>query len=113
MADKIADALDRRLESLLREDAIADDGFSKRVVARIRRRIWVNRLALPIAVAVGFAFAVKPVLDLVQALLPLFSVLPTEMFSASLQYLPQLQLVVLGGMMLAGLMILVHFIEET
>jgi hypothetical protein len=52
MADKTSDAVDRLLASALKAEPIADDGFSARIVSRIRRRIWVNRLALPIAVLV-------------------------------------------------------------
>ena len=50
MAEKLKDAEDRLLESLFASEPIADDGFSRRVVTRIRRRIWVRRLALPVEV---------------------------------------------------------------
>jgi len=64
MAEKIKDAEDRLLESLFRAEPIADAGFSDRIVARIRRVIWVRRLALPVAMLIGSAIAVKPLLQL-------------------------------------------------
>jgi hypothetical protein len=113
MADKTSDALDRLLASALEAEPIADDGFSARIVSTIRRRIWVNRLALPVAVAVGAAFALKPAIQLVNALLPLLNVVPVEFASAPMQYLPQLQIVVLGGMAFAAGITLLKVLEES
>lgn len=113
MAERTADALDRMLESVMRQDAIADNGFSERVVARIRRRIWVNRLALPVAVVIGCAVALKPALQLVSALLPLVNALPDDLLGAPLRFLPQLQLIVLGGMVCGILVTLYSMLEET
>jgi hypothetical protein len=59
MAEKLKDAEDRLLEAMLRSEPIADEGFSGRVVSRIRRRLWVQRLALPSAMLIGGAIAVK------------------------------------------------------
>jgi hypothetical protein len=64
MVEKLQDAEDRVLESMFQPHAIADDGFSDRVLRRINRQIWVRRLALPVAMVVGAAIAVKPVMDL-------------------------------------------------
>lgn len=64
MAEKIKDAEDRLLESLFRAEPIDDAGFSDRIVARIRRAIWIRRLALPVAMLIGSAIAVKPLLQL-------------------------------------------------
>jgi len=113
MADKTSDAMDRLLASAFAAEPIADDNFSSRIVSKLRRRIWVNRLALPVAILVGAAFALKPALQLVNALLPLLNVVPTELASAPLQYLPQIQLVVLGGMAFAAAITLVKMLEET
>jgi hypothetical protein len=113
MAEKTSDAVDRMLTSAFESEPIADDGFSTRIVSRIRRRIWMNRLALPIAVLVGAAFALKPAVQLVSALLPLMSAVPVEVTGAPMQYLPQLQLVVLGGMAFAAGVTLIRFLEET
>jgi hypothetical protein len=113
MADRTADELDRLLESALRQEPIPDNGFSRRIVARIRRQIWVNRLALPVAIAIGSAVALKPVLQLVSALLPLANALPADLVVAPLQFLPQLQLLVLGGMVCAICVMLYGMVEET
>ena len=112
MADRTSDALDRMLESVLRQQAIVDAGFSARVVTRIRRRIWINRLALPVAAVIGCAIALKPAVQLVSALLPLFSALPADLLGAPLQFLPQLQLIVLGGMVCAACVMLYSLLEE-
>jgi hypothetical protein len=113
MADKTSDAMDRLLASAFRAEPIADDGFSAKVVSTIRRRIWVNRLALPVAVVVGAAFAFKPALQIINALLPLLNVVPVEIASAPMQFLPQMQLVVLGGMAFAAGITLLKILEET
>jgi hypothetical protein len=113
MADKTSDAVDRLLASAFAAEPIADNGFSARIVSKIRRRIWVNRLALPAAVVVGAAFALKPAVQLVTALLPLLNVMPVEIASAPMQYLPQLQFVVLGGMAFAAGITLLKVLEET
>ena len=113
MADRTSDAEDRWLESVFHSDPIPDAGFSKRIVAKIRRRIWVNRLALPVAALIGAAFALKPAAQLASALLPLLNIVPIEMVNAPLQYLPQLQLIVLGGMAFVAVLTLYRVFEET
>ncbi|MEM7430862.1 MAG: hypothetical protein AAF351_02865 [Pseudomonadota bacterium] len=64
MADKLKDTEDQLLESLFANEALADDGFSKLVVRRIRRQIWIRRLALPVAMLVGGTIAIKPLTQL-------------------------------------------------
>ena len=113
MADKTSDALDRALASAFQAEPIADDGFSAKVVSTIRRRIWMNRLTLPIAAAIGAVFAFKPALQLVNALLPLLNIVPVEIANAPMQYLPQMQLIVLGGMAFAAGIMLLKVLEET
>ena len=113
MAEKTSDAVDRLLASAFAAEPIADDGFSNRIVARLRRRLWVNRLALPVAVLVGAAFALQPVVQIVGALLPLLNTVPVELASAPLQFLPQIQWIVLGGMAFAAGVTLVKMLEET
>jgi hypothetical protein len=113
MADKTSDAQDRMLESVFQSAPIPDDGFSDRILFRIRRRIWVDRLALPVAALVGAAFALKPATQLVVALLPLLNVMPTDLVDAPLRFLPQLQTIGLGGMMFAAAIVLYKVVEET
>jgi hypothetical protein len=113
MADKTTDAVDRVLAAALAAEPIADDGFSDRIVTKLRRRIWVNRLALPVAAVVGAAIAAKPALQLLNALLPLLNVVPVELASAPMQFLPQIQIIVLGGMAFAAGITLLKMLEET
>ena len=112
MAEKLKDAEDRLLESMFRSEPIADEGFSGRVVARIRRRLWVQRLALPIAMLVGGAIAVKPATQLVAAASKLLTVVPQGVLDVPTTWIPQVQnvaygatltqTVVLGAMVLAA-----------
>ena len=78
MVDRMKDTEDRKLESLFAFDAILDAGFSARIEKRIRRQLWVRRLALPIAVLIGGAIAVKPLAGLVTSLMNFVSVLPAN-----------------------------------
>ena len=112
MAEKMADAEDRWLESVFQSEPVPDDGFSKNVVARIRRRVWVNRLALPVAALIGAAFAIKPATQLVLALLPLLNLMPADALSSPLQFMPQVQTVILGGMTFFAAILLYRMLEE-
>jgi hypothetical protein len=113
MADKTSGAQDRMLESLFQSEPVPDDGFSDRIVFTIRRRIWINRLALPVAAIIGAAFALKPASQLVIALLPLLNIVPGDMISAPMQFLPQLQMILLGGMTFGAGITLFKVLEET
>ena len=113
MADRTSDAVDRLLASAFAAEPVADEGFSSRIVSKLRRRIWVNRLALPIAILIGAAFALKPAVQIVNALLPLLNAVPTEIARMPMEFLPQVQLVVLGGMAFAAGVTLVKMLEET
>lgn len=113
MADRTSDAEDRLLESLFHAEPIADNGFSKQVVSRIRRTIWIRRLALPVAAAVGAVFALRPALELGGAALELLQWLPVEIRFEPAQYLAQFQLLALPCLALATAIALVRFVEET
>lgn len=112
MAEKIQDAEDRLLDEMFQVNAIADDGFSDRVVRKIRRQMWVRRLALPIAMVVGAAIAVKPATQLLgigaQVLdsLAVDSVLPQTVIAT------QLPLFLMAGMALAFIMVVFRVSEE-
>ena len=97
MADKLMDAEDRLLESMFASEPIADDGFSRRVVARLRRRIWVRRLALPVAMLIGGAIAIKPASQLLVAVSKLLTVVPQDVVVAQTEWLPQVQGVAISG----------------
>jgi hypothetical protein len=99
MAEKLKDAEDRLLESLFASDPIADDGFSQRVVGRIRRRIWVRRLALPLAMLIGAAIAIKPASQLVLAASKLLTVVPQDVVVGSVDWLPQVHGFAISGLL--------------
>jgi len=112
MADKMQDAEDRLLESMFQAESIPDDGFSVRAVRRIRRQLWVRRLALPIAMVVGAAVAVKPASQLLSIGSQLFgsvassSMLPQSVVTA------QLPILAMGGMAIAFVMVMFRLFEE-
>ncbi len=78
MAERMKDSEDRMLEALFRSEPIADDGFSRRVLARVRRRIWVRRLALPVAAVAGAGIALPAIRDVAGVLSDLVALLPLE-----------------------------------
>jgi len=102
MVEKLKDAEDRLLESMFQSEPIADDGFSERIVTRIRRRLWLRRLALPVAVVIGGGVAIKPVSELALAANKLLTVLPPDLLAVPMGWVPQIQLVVVGAMLLAA-----------
>ena len=97
MAEKLKDAEDRMLESMFQSDPIEDDGFSRRVVSRIRRRLWIRRLALPLAMLFGGAIAVKPLSQLVTAASKLLTVVPEGLLEMPTSWLPQMEAIVFGA----------------
>ncbi len=64
MADKLKDSEDQHLEELFRSPSVEDNGFSARVVRRVRQRLWLRRLSLPVAVCVGLPIAMAPATEL-------------------------------------------------
>ena len=102
MAEKLKDAEDRLLESMFQSEPIEDDGFSSRIVTHIRRRLWLRRLALPIAVVVGGGFAVRPLSELAIAAGKLLTVLPQDVLAMPMTWIPQIQYIVVGAMLLAA-----------
>lgn len=97
MAEKIMDAEDRLLESMFKSEPIPDDGFSQHIVSRIRRRIWVRRLALPVAMLIGVVIAIKPASQMVLAVSKLLTVVPQDVLLLPAEWLPQVQGVVVSG----------------
>ena len=97
MAEKLKDAEDRMLESMFAAEPVADDGFSSRVITKIRRRIWVRRLALPIAMVVGGAIAIKPASQVVIAATKLLTIVPQDVVVAPAEWLPQVQNIAVSG----------------
>ena len=112
MAEHIKDDEDRMLESMFASEPITDDGFSVRVVRRIRRRVWVRRLTLPIATLVGVAISFKPLTGLVSMLAGFAQLVPQDVVNLSQNALPQVPYIVLGAMLLATCMVGLRILED-
>lgn len=108
MAERLKDEEDRKLEALFASEPIADNGFSARVVARVRRQIWVRRLSLPIAFVIGAAISAQPLMQLIDAVSGLFKFIPQTIASnltvVSAAQVPQAQSILLGAMLLVGVL---------
>ena len=108
MADRLKDDEDRALEALFASQPIADDGFTRRVVARVRRRLWFRRLLLPAAVLAGAAIAAEPAMAMFGALGDILAMLPME--SVGIPRVPGLQDVsawlVVSGAAIAAMLLL-------
>ena len=81
---------------------VADVGFSISVVRKLSGRLWLRRLTLPVAAAIGALFAVKPLAGLVKALAGLSVLIPQDLVSTTMSMIPQAQVIVLGAMLLAA-----------
>ena len=116
MADRIKDAQDRKLEALFATDPVRDDGFSVRIQRRIQRKLWVRRLALPVAVLIGGAIAAKPMAGLLAALIKVASVIPGDLGeslgSVSASDLPQFSTFILGGMLALVFVMATRMLED-
>ena len=112
MVDRLKDNEDKLLKSLFRSDPVLDNGFSLKVISEIKRRIWIRRLTLPAAFVVGAAIAVKPLSQLAVTFSKLLTLIPTNVGSLSLGNLPQTSTVILGGLLLAGMIMVTNMLEE-
>jgi len=112
MAERIKDADDRLLEKMFASASIADDGFSVSVVRKVRRRLWLRRLAVPVAGLIGGAIAFKPLTGLVTTVVSLSALLPQEMLNATITLIPQAQTIVLGAMLLVACLLGIRSLEE-
>lgn len=65
---------DRILRDMFAHAPLADDGFSKRVMQRLRRRALLRRSLLPAALLGGLLVAAQPATALLSSLASLFSV---------------------------------------
>ena len=81
---------DLALEALFRSEPVADDGFSRRVVARVRRRIWLRRLVMPVALVLGSLIAFKPAVEVIGSLHGLAEALPLTLPQIPAGAIPQL-----------------------
>ncbi|NNC76953.1 MAG: hypothetical protein HKN77_03255 [Woeseiaceae bacterium] len=112
MAEHIKDEDDRRIEAMFAALPLEDNGFSNRIVRKIRRRLWVRRLALPVAAIIGGAIAIKPLGSLVTLLFAFLKSLPVDFVTASASWLPSLPMIGLGGMLLVATMLGIRMLGE-
>ena len=110
MADKIKDSEDRFLESIFKSGPIADNGFSAGVMSKLKRRLWIRRLALPIAFLVGGVIALKPLSQLVVAFSKFLTIVPANL-GFSLDAIPEGSTFVLGGLLLVAMTMVSKMLE--
>ncbi len=113
MADSMRDSEDARLEQLFASEPIADNGFSMGIVRRLRRRLWIRRLALPVAAAVGASIAFEPLVTLAISLGNVLQALPVPVnVETAAQYLPSLPMLVTGGVLFAAMLVGIRLLED-
>ena len=112
MAEKMQDAEDRLLESMFQSGSVADNGFSDRLVRRIRRQVWIRRLALPVAMVAGAAVAVKPVVQLFAVGSQVFGSIQTESLLPQTVVASQLPIMLVVGMGLLIAVLTFRLFEE-
>ena len=115
MAERLKDSEDLKLEALFRSEPVLDDGFSARIVSRVRRRMWIRRLSLPTAFAIGAIIATKPLAQLASLVPKLVSIVPQNLMSVidlQLGGMFQGPTVILGIMLLAAMLMIGRMLEE-
>lgn len=112
MAERMKDKDDATLEALFRSEPIEDDGFSDRVVSRVRRGILVRRWTLPVAVLVGGLIAAKPAAQVVLAMTELLTVIPEDIRTMNWDSLPQATTFILGGTIAGMIALFIKGLEE-
>ena len=112
MAERLKDKEDARLEALFRSEPIEDNGFSERVVSRVRRGIWIRRWTLPLAALIGGLIAAKPAAQLLLGITDVLAVLPADIRGVDLDSLPQVTTFILGGTLVGFIALFVNGLEE-
>ncbi len=112
MAEHMKDAQDRMLESMFASPPIADDGFSAKVVRRVRRKTMLRRLSLPVAALLGAVVAFKPFSAIAGVAYQLLLQLPDEFVAGAVASLPTVQLLVTGGLVLCAAVFSLSMLEE-
>ncbi len=112
MAEHLKDGQDRMLESMFASAPIADNGFSAKVIRRVRRKMMLRMLSLPVAVLIGSVIAYKPFAAILGVAYQLLLRLPDEFVSSTVASLPTLQLIVTGGLILCAAVISLSMLED-
>ena len=115
MAERMKDKEDLKLESMFRSEPVPDNGFSANVLQRVRRRMWIRRLSLPLAISLGIAISAKPLLQIAG----IASGLVESLFGRSISLdqipvssLPQASTVLVGVSLLMAVMLASRILEE-
>ena len=112
MAERMKDEQDRLLDAMFASDPIEDDGFSHIVMRKVRRKLMLRRLTLPVAVLVGGLIAFKPVSGVIGLVMQLLQQLPDRYVDATLASLPTLQTIVTGGLLLFVAVLSLSMLED-
>ena len=109
------DAEDLKLEALFSAEPVADDGFSVKVVARVRRQVWIRRLSLPVAIAIGSLIGIKPLLELAGTLPQILRIIPIDQLgfdALPIETLPQGSTLLIGATLIMAVMFVSRLLEE-
>ncbi len=115
MAEKLKDELDINIESMFASEPVIDDGFSARVVSRVRRQMWVRRLTMPVAVLIASIIGANPLLQLLGLTTKLLGSLPLEVLvidNLPAVELPQISTLIIGAALLGMILMIGRMLEE-
>ena len=112
MAERMKDEEDRLLESMFESTPIADNGFSRQIVRRIRRKLWIRRITLPFAVLLGGLVAFQPMAALLKGVYQLLLSMPGDLVPSVTGSLPSIQLIVTGALILFVALFSLNMLED-
>ena len=112
MAERIKDEQDRLLESMFESAPLADNGFSRQIVRRIRRKLWIRRITLPVAVVLGGLVAFQPLVAFMTGMYRLLISMTGDLVPSMASSLPSLQLIVTGALILFVAMFSLNMLED-
>ena len=120
MAERLKDSEDLKLEALFMSEPVQDDGFSDRIVARVRRRMWVQRLSLPTAFVIGAIISAKPLMQLASLAPKVVNIIPQSLMNftdvpqgfINQGFMNQGPTIFLGIMLLGAMMMVGRMLEE-
>lgn len=115
MVERMKDEADAKLEEMFGTGDVPDGGFSVRVMSSVRRRIWVRRLSLPIAISIGLAISARPLIQLVGILPGLLNSVFGQTINVevvSFGDVKQLAIMLLGATLVMALMMASRVLEE-
>lgn len=115
MADRVKDKDDLALEALFRSEPVPDDGFTAGVMSRVRRAVWVRRLSMPAAIAIGLAISAKPLVQAATIVPGLLDSVFGSTFGIDrlpVDNLPQLSTVLIGATLLMAVLMGSRILED-